>query len=205
METSFIEQELGHGMDFLNPRLHKFLHYVKWTRENKNKDSFDYEQIIIKLSQLLAVIDPSSFYEEELYHYMLGHHKEDVEEALKYLSLRDQMIPRSTMVEQGYNTKTIIKDKNPYLDGYQRPWLSQGYMRNLRASYDEPQDTRLQAKMNDVTNSYYGRPGYAAYVEDEPLYQENGDMTEERYEKLMGNEYLRMLLNKAKQNKGNLG
>jgi len=189
MTEVYNEQDLGHGDNFYWPKLHRFLHQVKWCKQTHGEDSFDYEQQIVKLAQLVAAMgDMRDLPIEELYHYFHGHHKADINNAVELIQTQDKMMsPREGNLEERYNNKWVVRDTENYMDGFGRPWLSQGY--------NQSTDLKREQVLDYNTPVGLHRPDADTYIESYPEHPHN----EKWEEKLKQNSYLRMLFTKEER------
>jgi hypothetical protein len=154
-----------------------------------------------KVVHILSLFsDLTTMGEPEMYHYFEGHHKEDINSAVRFISIRDRMAPHRPdefdNYQDGYNGNNynntfVVRDKLNYADGFYEPWLSQGWNRSSDISRDSGD---ANAFPFDV-NSYRGRPDAQVFKESRPFHSQDPEFEK----KIALNEFIEMLLTKDEE------
>jgi hypothetical protein len=177
---------LDHLQNAKHPKFHRFLHLIKETREQMGADSFDYEQVVLKLARFLADIsdwNEASWPPEELFHYFEGHHKPDIDKAtdflVKYLKMNDK---------EDRNSTQIINDTLNYTNP-SKPGMADGFSETSNNEWNEgPMNIHYDFA------SYANRPDSTIFLENRPWGNDP-----EMIERLRKNEYFNMILNRKEQ------
>lgn len=200
--AEYIDKELDHGKEFLNPYFHKLLHYVKDIAEEKGRESFDYEQAMIKIARIMgAWEDTRGLAQHELYHYIMGEHKTDIRNAIEFITHSQRMQPQGDYHNEEYPwMPQVFLPQNLYNHmgggGNERPWMAEGYSSKSEDYSYNNGHTRNSAWPMDY--SRMSRPDADVYIEERPYNFEDDPSMKERY---MANAYMRMLFQKEDKEK----